>query len=234
MISLFRKIRQKLLHENKLGNYLKYGIGEIILVVIGILLALQINNWNEAIKNAKREEAFLFNLQQDLRSDSLHLKEIKETLRTAVTYKTVFENQMKGLATDPDSLNAHFLKQYNILLDFVPNSTTVDELSNNGLNLISNPSMRRQIVTLYNDYDELILKLRIGQEKGRLVADYVSQKVININSPTADEIRDLLKDNFYVNQTHMNFLGTQLTAVNQAFQQCEETLLMIQKELDHD
>ncbi|WP_075348601.1 DUF6090 family protein [Algoriphagus marinus] len=234
MISLFRKIRQKLLHENKLGNYLKYGIGEIILVVIGILLALQINNWNEANKNTKREEAFLFNLQQDLRSDSLHLKEIKETLRLAVVYKRVFENQMKGLSTDPDSLNAHFLKQYNILLDFVPNSTTVDELSNNGLNLISNPSMRRQIVTLYNDYDELILKLRIGQEKGRLIVDYVSQKVININSPTADEIRDLLKDNFYVNQTHMNFLGTQLTAVNQAFQQCEETLLMIQKELDHD
>jgi hypothetical protein len=47
LIKFFRKIRQKTLTENKFGKYLTYGIGEIILVVIGILIALQINNWNE-------------------------------------------------------------------------------------------------------------------------------------------------------------------------------------------
>ncbi|MEM5540167.1 DUF6090 family protein [Olleya sp. AS48] len=47
MINFFRKIRQNLLSEGKLGKYIKYAIGEIILVVIGILIALQINNWNE-------------------------------------------------------------------------------------------------------------------------------------------------------------------------------------------
>ncbi|MBP1841693.1 DUF6090 family protein [Formosa algae] len=47
MIKLFGKIRQKLLSENKFGKYLTYAIGEIVLVVIGILIALQINNWNE-------------------------------------------------------------------------------------------------------------------------------------------------------------------------------------------
>ena len=234
MIKFFRNIRQKLLAEGKITNYLKYAIGEIVLVVLGILIALSINNWNEANKNAKRENAFLINLQQDLSFDSLRLKEIKETLKTAVSYKRVFANQMKGEATDPDSLNEHFLKQYNLLIDFVPNSTTVDELSNNGINLISNPSLRRQIVTLYNTYDELILKLKIGQGKGQSVLNYVSQKVKNINSPTEDEIRNLLEDKFYVNQTFMNFLATQLTAVDQAFQQCEETLLMLQKDLDHD
>ncbi|TYA59241.1 hypothetical protein FVF61_01520, partial [Formosa maritima] len=46
MIKFFRKIRQNLLMENKTGKYFKYAIGEIILVVIGILIALQINNWN--------------------------------------------------------------------------------------------------------------------------------------------------------------------------------------------
>ncbi len=234
MIKFFRKIRQKLIEQSKVRSYLLYAIGEILLVVIGILIALSINNWNEANKNAKREKAFLINLQQDLISDSLRLNGIEESLKTAVSYKRVFENQMKGKDTDPDSLNAHFLMQYNLLIDFVPNSTTVDELSNNGLNLISNPSMRRQIVTLYNTYDELILKLKIGQEKGRLVVNYVSQKVMNINSPTKDEIRDLLEDKFYVNQTFMNYLATQLTAVDQAFQQCVETLIMIQKDLDHD
>ena len=47
MIKFFRKIRYDLMEKNKTGKYLKYAIGEIILVVIGILIALQINNWNE-------------------------------------------------------------------------------------------------------------------------------------------------------------------------------------------
>ena len=50
MIKFFRKIRQNLLMENKTGQYFKYAIGEILLVIIGILIALQINNWNELNK----------------------------------------------------------------------------------------------------------------------------------------------------------------------------------------
>ena len=71
MIKFFRKIRQNLLMENKTGKYLKYAIGEIILVMIGILLALQINNWNEQRKAKVKEAALLLNLTQDLRSDSI-------------------------------------------------------------------------------------------------------------------------------------------------------------------
>lgn len=234
MIKFFRKIRQKLVEENKVGTYLKYAIGEILLVVIGILIAVSINNWNEANKNTKREHAFLINLQQDLRADSLRLMEIKTRLTTAVKYKRVFENQLAGKATDPDSLNAHFDNQYNLLVNFVPNSTTVDELSTTGLDLISNPLLRRQIVMMYNNYDDLILKLKIGQEKGQLVINYVSQKVENINKLTEDETLNLLKDKFYINQTYMNYLATQLTAIDQAFQHCKETLEMIEIELDHD
>ena len=48
MINFFRKIRHKLLSEDKTGKYIKYAIGEIILVVLGILIALQINNWNQS------------------------------------------------------------------------------------------------------------------------------------------------------------------------------------------
>ena len=51
MIKFFRKIRQKLLSENKFSKYFIYAIGEIILVVIGILIALQVNNWNEERKS---------------------------------------------------------------------------------------------------------------------------------------------------------------------------------------
>lgn len=59
MIKFFRKIRQNLLSEGKTGKYLKYAIGEIILVVIGILIALQINNWNENRNNISQAEKHL-------------------------------------------------------------------------------------------------------------------------------------------------------------------------------
>ena len=59
MIKFFRKIRQNLLSEENTGNYLKYALGEIVLVVIGILMALQINNWNEQRKTDIKEQILL-------------------------------------------------------------------------------------------------------------------------------------------------------------------------------
>jgi len=66
MIKFFRKIRQRLLTENNFSKYLLYAIGEIILVVIGILIALQINNSNEINKQRAKEVQFLKNLKSDL------------------------------------------------------------------------------------------------------------------------------------------------------------------------
>ncbi|WP_339704446.1 DUF6090 family protein [Algoriphagus aquimarinus] len=75
MIKLFRKIRQNLLVENKTGKYFKYAIGEIILVVIGILIALQINNWNQSRNQSKKELLLLSNLKNDIKEDIIILKQ---------------------------------------------------------------------------------------------------------------------------------------------------------------
>ena len=69
MIKLFRKIRQKLAYENNKGKYIRYALGEIVLVVIGILIALQINNWNENRLNNKTIKTYLNSLIQDLNDD---------------------------------------------------------------------------------------------------------------------------------------------------------------------
>ena len=66
MIKFFRKIRYNLMEKNKTGKYLKYDIGEIVLVVIGILIALSINNWNEGRKERLKEINYLENLKIDL------------------------------------------------------------------------------------------------------------------------------------------------------------------------
>ena len=77
MIKIFRRIRQRLLTENKLAKYLLYAIGEIILVVIGILIALQINNWNEARKTESLEQAYLINLRDEFRANKNSLLVVK-------------------------------------------------------------------------------------------------------------------------------------------------------------
>lgn len=74
MIKFFRKIRQKLLAENKFTKYLLYALGEIVLVVIGILIALQINNWNEARKTSIEEASLLRSLKNEMRYNSKELK----------------------------------------------------------------------------------------------------------------------------------------------------------------
>jgi len=73
MIKFFRKIRQNLLMENKTGKYFKYAIGEIILVVIGILIALQINNWNENRKKEKLKDEYKIALINDYTKDTIQV-----------------------------------------------------------------------------------------------------------------------------------------------------------------
>lgn len=63
MIKFFRKIRQQLLNENKTSKYLKYAIGEIVLVMIGILLALQVNNWNNERKEYQQLKKYAVSLK---------------------------------------------------------------------------------------------------------------------------------------------------------------------------
>ncbi|MCJ7758759.1 MAG: DUF6090 family protein [Gillisia sp.] len=74
MIKFFRKIRQKLLAENKFSKYLVYAIGEILLVVIGILIALQVNNWNEHRKSINAEKQYYKNIKRQLQEDIIVIK----------------------------------------------------------------------------------------------------------------------------------------------------------------
>ena len=88
MIKFFRKIRQNLLSEGKAGKYLKYAVGEIILVVIGILIALSINNWNENQKQKKQLDAIYTTVEQNLKTDLKNIKlpiEFFENLDSTLT-----------------------------------------------------------------------------------------------------------------------------------------------------
>jgi hypothetical protein len=86
MIKFFRKIRQNLLMENKTGKYFKYAIGEIVLVVIGILIALSINNWNTNRLEKKEVANFLEQIEAELESDIIHFNENISNIKKYTDY----------------------------------------------------------------------------------------------------------------------------------------------------
>ena len=74
MIKFFRKIRFDLMEKNKTGKYLKYAIGEIVLVVLGILIALSINSWNQDRIDKRSESKYLQELKREIQSNNTVLK----------------------------------------------------------------------------------------------------------------------------------------------------------------
>tara|TARA_R110002126_G_scaffold35949_2_gene109909 strand:+ start:19021 stop:19785 length:765 start_codon:yes stop_codon:yes gene_type:complete len=116
MFKFFRSVRQVLLSENKFSKYLLYALGEILLVVIGILIALQINNWNEQQKAQLELNAILIEVYNDLNSD------LKELQRRTVFYENFIDNihilQERHTALSGDSLalrisNLHRVASFN-------------------------------------------------------------------------------------------------------------------------
>ncbi|TVZ56074.1 hypothetical protein OD91_1353 [Lutibacter sp. Hel_I_33_5] len=92
MIKFFRKIRQKLLTENKFSKYLIYAIGEIILVVIGILIALQINNWNEHRKTAKELQSYYQQILIEINQEKQYIdRELYRLNKSIATYEAYTE-----------------------------------------------------------------------------------------------------------------------------------------------
>jgi hypothetical protein len=86
MIGFFRKIRRKLADDNKPMKYMRYAVGEILLVMVGILLALQVNNWNEERKTANVEIQVLKGIQIDLKVDLDWIDKVIMTFKRKLTY----------------------------------------------------------------------------------------------------------------------------------------------------
>lgn len=100
MINFFRKKRKSLADDNKALKYTRYAIGEIFLVVIGILIALQINNWNEHRKDQTKEKATLNKFLQDLKSDSIYYQvNLRRVLSIDSLHKEIYLVGFKGKET---------------------------------------------------------------------------------------------------------------------------------------
>lgn len=117
MFKFFRNIRQSLLMKDKITKYYKYAFGEIVLVVIGILIALSINNWNEARKNRIEQLILINNIIEDLRLDSIH---INKSLSEVANQKRLVDDLISKSLDNEKKLNYQLIGLLRFSSDFRP------------------------------------------------------------------------------------------------------------------
>jgi hypothetical protein len=176
MIKFFRKIRQNLLSEGKTGKYLKYAIGEILLVVIGILIAVQLNNWNELRKQQLVEIDVLEGIRNDILKDSIDLNfNIRAYTRYIKSDSIVLNHLIKKKELNQNIVNALIISSdadwFIILHD-----SHFQEAKLKGLSIITDINLRESISRLYEfDYKALILMDNFSENYNH--SKYVNKKL---------------------------------------------------------
>ncbi|MGB5668694.1 MAG: DUF6090 family protein [Maribacter sp.] len=139
MIKFFRRIRQQLLTENKFGKYLLYAIGEIVLVVLGILIALAINNYNENQKNIEQEQVILKQLYKDYNANLLQLENKIEMRRKLIAESlNIMEITSKDTIISEDNLSMIFAT---FLMDPTFDPIENDVINSGNIKLIRNDTL---------------------------------------------------------------------------------------------
>ncbi|MDY2588185.1 DUF6090 family protein [Winogradskyella aquimaris] len=192
MIKFFRNIRHRLLSEGKTGKYLKYAIGEIVLVVIGILIALQINNWNENRKQNMRSREYHQRIYEDL--DRLtkqgdNLKSNADRVLTSITKAVALLESKKELTREDKKTMDYAMIWFSRTTYQLPALSTYEEMKSNGdLNLIYDVKLRNQITDFYNYlkqvekvYDKISMAIEDDYKVfSRYIRTYVNPEALSI------------------------------------------------------
>ena len=190
MIRFFRSIRRTLFAEGKAANYTGYAIGEILLIVVGILIAVQISNWNEARKTAAKEIEILNSIKAELESDLNFLAIVTNIHEEIISSSSVIIRYMEEDLPYDKSLSQHFFKSSNSSIRLY-STAAFETLKSLGVDLISNDSLRQQIIQLYDswypymdsfqDNLENLWRVRINEGyRGRF------EEAINFSGPSDD------------------------------------------------
>ena len=157
MINFFRTERLRFISSNRFSKYVFYAIGEIVLVVIGILIALQVNNWNENQKDKKLERSVLLNLKSEFQDNIQNLQSsISKRNHQMEAINTLFgwlnSEPIQFNSTSFDSLVG--LSRY--VSNFEARSGVIEEIINSGkLNLLHNKELRKILSNWSGDIDDL-------------------------------------------------------------------------------
>ncbi|MFD2587395.1 DUF6090 family protein [Croceitalea marina] len=171
MIKFFRKIRQKQLSENKFSKYLLYALGEIILVVIGILIALQINNWNENRKNKIAEADYYCRILDDFELNEKLIDETSARITNKIKLSKELMSDLNNIPNDRSLiLNKHVVA---IRQDvFVPSNIAFEDITSSGqLKLLTDLRLKNRLIQ-HSTFLNNILNLL--QENRNVIIDRMS------------------------------------------------------------
>lgn len=237
MLDFFRRLRQDHLSENKLSFYLIYGLGEIFLVVLGILIALQVDNWNENRKLMDLENKMLMDIRENLTATRDNLaSNISYNKYTLVNYELI-QNHMKDDLPYSSSLDTAF-SYFSYWSEPNFTYTAYETLKTKGLDIVQNDSLKKFITKVYEQYfpflkDELRAEWELHQS---LVLPFIARHIQYINSEVA---RPNNYDELKTSNEFQNIMGIKMMTRRYAIQYAEGTLeqvdsliFMIDSELD--
>lgn len=158
MIKFFRNIRKNLLSKGKTTQYLKYALGEILLVVIGILIALQINNWNQRRIDSNYEHIYLVGLKEEFQLSKLKLQElISVNQKNFIGAKNILEYTDTIRELPSEAMFSKLLYQtFSNDISFNPNNSLLNEMINSGnLKNLSNTDLRKQLTNWISTLEDV-------------------------------------------------------------------------------
>ena len=180
MITIFRRLRQKFIESGSITKYLLYAIGEILLVVIGILIALQVNNWNEERLDRGKELRLLGQLQNDLQVSSESISDLYGRLEISSSsadsllqsFRSGQEN--KGFVFQASLIHRRFF--------FNPSYSGYAQLGTSSGNVIRNDELRNKIVEIYEGgFEEIIKRQQLLSEHMNLNLFPLSRSRFDLN-----------------------------------------------------
>ena len=246
MIKLFRGIRQRLLAKNRFSKYLLYAIGEIILVMIGILLALQVNNWNEQRKLVHKEIQVLTALKEDIKSNTDNLNKGISVTKQMKTNNLKVIGFFEQKTPYDESMNPYF---FNFLSFWDPDFSyaSFENLKDQGVDLISNVELRKSIINIFDvDMDILVIadvsrmhilfaNMVIPIQRKYFYKDYTSMEPWSITPSLPLNYNDMIYDKeFYSVCTEMVYRQTRSIQLYEAFILKGEGLIQqIDSEIEH-
>ncbi|SEE41107.1 DUF6090 family protein [Polaribacter dokdonensis] len=167
MLHLFKKIRQKLLVEKRLSNYIFYAIGEVFLVVIGILLAIQFSNWNEKRNEVQKEIWYLDNIANDMFYQKETLLDLKNSFeKTLLLSQTILKDYYKNNSFENVDSLSFKLNQLMSTYKYPNIDNTYEELISSGkVSLIENYDLLTDIIDFYLNTDEVDFMFSTNEEQ---------------------------------------------------------------------
>lgn len=149
MIKFFRKARQKMIKDNKVTKYLFYAIGEIALVVIGILIALQINNNNETKKAREFEVKMLHEVRNELINDTIYFNEIKKRAKASFNGGKEMLRLYGDKETNTDTI-LKYGRMMSTTFQYIYHKGAYEAIKSTGIDKISNDSIRFLLTDMYD------------------------------------------------------------------------------------